>query len=222
MHVNSWVWKLPPADALLNTLSLVPAVQSLSVVKAFGACGRRAVNPAAAWICHVSERVVIRSCILCTEEALFEGGTQVEHLQNVCYWGIIENLTYKYAAVHNQCDVRWLIYISFKISRLQFDWRWQNIIHPYCVHSDPQRQANTRKITEEANIINISFIRVTKHLVWLSKLSVLAERCSLKWPGDHLGLEEESKTKVSSTTIHKRSFLSSKWQALSSCGELAN
>lgn len=52
-------------NAVLNTWSEW-CMQSISVVKLFGVCGYRAVNPPAAWICHVSERVVISRYIFST------------------------------------------------------------------------------------------------------------------------------------------------------------
>lgn len=41
-------------------------MQSISVVKLLPVCGDSAVNPPAAWICHVSEHVVISRYIFCT------------------------------------------------------------------------------------------------------------------------------------------------------------
>lgn len=47
-------------------LKRVQYMQSISVIKLFGVHGYRAINPQAAWICRVSERVVISRYIFCT------------------------------------------------------------------------------------------------------------------------------------------------------------
>lgn len=47
-------------------LKRVQYTQSISVIKLFRVRGYRAVNPQAAWICRVSERVVISRYIFCT------------------------------------------------------------------------------------------------------------------------------------------------------------
>lgn len=104
---------------LLSVLILSPSasqhlrwvlyMQSISVVKLLPVCGDSAVNPPAAWICHVSEHVVISRYIFCAAYfPPFTQAHQAERFQNVCR-RFIENLTYKYALAPNQCIIHfWL------------------------------------------------------------------------------------------------------------------
>ena len=147
------------------TLEVSLYMQSISVVKLFCVCGDSAVNPPAAWTCHVPEHVVISRYIFCTVYFFpFAEEHQAERLQNVCYWGLGENLIYKYAVANNQCvihlwcDVRWFYTVIFKYSDYSLcmtgykhsflQWAWN--MTEYCSSFDmlcPAPKEITREIT---------------------------------------------------------------------------
>lgn len=99
-------------NALLNTQSEC-SMQSISVVKLFRVYGYRAVNPPAAWICHVSERAVKSRYIFCTAFFsllfAFYRGTPGKAFTKCLLYRNHWNLTHKWAVLHNQCTIHlWL------------------------------------------------------------------------------------------------------------------
>lgn len=155
MHVNTNVWMLfcCVRPTLFWTLE-ASVVCNLSV--SFLVCSCGAVNSPAEWICLVSEGFDISKYVFCT--AVFTEEHQAEHLQNVCYWGFFENLTYKSAVIHNQCVIHlrlWCQMMDIIQSALKYsyyslcmtgDGHSFDNDHETVPHTSlPKKQGNTRK-----------------------------------------------------------------------------